>query len=295
MKSQWECIRQNVGTWYGSFTQFSADGKQVKDTPSVLTLEETEPDEKMQLTLKRTPPGESTHTVRRTFSAPGPAPYVYFFESGAFSQGASQWVAFKQFGAKMSIKVGDRRVRFVVMYESTAEGTSRLDYVTLIRETREEDAQFEQPALMVRSLFGQWKGQVEVLNAAMNPLSKGNSGWQFKNSTLTSRERFDEGEQSVSLSGEEANLEADEPVILQGALPYQLMPLPNGAYCLAPQTICKGEAFRVEVGWLQGEGERTSDEDVSRTRLIRYYDAQGVWTHTALIEDRRQDSSSEAA
>ncbi len=282
MKSQWDCIRQNVGTWYGSFTQFSADGEQVKDTPSVLMLEETELDKKMQLTLERTPSGESTNTVRQTFSAPGPAPYVYFFESGAFSQGASQWSAFKQFGVEMSIKAGDRRVRFVVMYESTAEGTSRLDYVTLIRETREQDGQFEEPALWARSLFGQWKGKAEVLHAAMNPLSESNSEWQFEDSMLTSRERFDESEQSVSLSGEAANLAAAGPVTLQGALPYQLMPLPNGTYCLTPQTIGKGEAFRVEVGWLRKEG--------ARSRLIRYYNAQGVWTHTALIEDRRQDS-----
>ena len=279
MKSQWDCIRQNVGTWYGSFTQFSAEGERVKDTPSVLTLEETEPGEKMQLTLERTPPGESTNTVRRTFAAPGPAPYVYFFESGAFSQGASQWRVFSQFGVEMSIKAGDRRVRFVVMYASTAKSTSELDYVTLIRETWQKDGPFDESALEVRSLLGQWKGKVEVLHAAMDPLSEGDSEWQFEDSMLTMRERFDQSEQSISLSGEAA----DGPVLLSGALLYQLMPLPNGAYCLAPQMISQGEAFRVEVGWLREEGKRL--------RLIRYYDAQGVWTHTALIEDQRLEDS----
>ncbi len=289
MKSQWDCIRQNVGVWHGSFTQFSAEGKRVKDTPSVLRLEETELNEKMQLTLERMPAGESPNTVQRTFSAPGPAPYVYFFESGAFSQGASQWRPFSQFGAEMSIKVGDRRVRFVVMYESTAEGTSQIDYVTLIREAQEKGVQFEQPDLSVRSLLGRWIGKVEVLHAAMTPLSEGDSQWQFENSKLASDEQFGELKQSVCLSGEETDLTVDGPVVLQGALPYRLMPLPNGAYCLTPQTIRKGEAFRVEVGWLWGAGRCSdgSDGDGLRSRLIRYYDAQGVWTHTALIEDKR--------
>ena len=279
MKSQWDCIRQNIGVWQGSFTQFSADGQQEKDTPSVLTLTETEPGEKMQLTLARTPLGESTNTVRRDFSAPGPAPYVYFFESGAFSQGSSQWAAFSQFGAEMSIRVGDRRVRFVIMYESTVEGTSEIKYVTLIRETREEGLRFEQPDLSLRSLLGKWTGEVEVLHASMNPLSTGNSEWQLADSGLTSCEQFDEVSQQVSLSVEDVDLTAEGPITLRGELDYRLMPLPNGAYCFIPQTIRKGEAFRVEVGWLEKED--------ARSRLIRYYDAQGVWTHTALIEDKR--------
>ncbi|MEL6456600.1 MAG: DUF3598 family protein, partial [Cyanobacteria bacterium J06623_5] len=116
MLSQWQCIQQNIGTWHGTFAQFSPDGDLVKETPSVLTLEETQPGQRMQLTLERTPDGGTTDITRRSFSAPGPAPYVYFFESGAFSQGTAQWSKFGQFGAEMSLKVGDRRVRFVIMY-----------------------------------------------------------------------------------------------------------------------------------------------------------------------------------
>lgn len=287
MKSQWECIRENIGTWYGSFTQFNPDGEQVKDTPSVLTLEETEPGEQMTLTLERTPPGESTNTVRRNFSAPGPAPYIYFFESGAFSQGASQWAAFSQFGAEMSIKAKDRRVRFVVMYESTTEGTSQLKYVTLIRETLEKDAQFKQPMLSLSDLSDKWSGRVEMLHASMEPLSEGESEWQFEASALESRESCSDVSQEVSLSSEDVDLSADGSVVLQGSLPYKLMLLPNGAYCLTPQLIRKGESFRIEVGWLKEKAAQAADVGALRSRLIRYYDTQGVWTHTALIEDRR--------
>ncbi|NJM99106.1 MAG: DUF3598 family protein [Phormidesmis sp. RL_2_1] len=78
MKSQWQCIQENIGTWHGSFTQFDADGQQLKDTPSVLTLAETEPNKTIQLTLERTPANGSPDIICRSFSAPGLAPYVYF-------------------------------------------------------------------------------------------------------------------------------------------------------------------------------------------------------------------------
>ena len=287
MNAQWDCIRQNIGTWYGSFTKFSPEGEQLNDIPSVLTLEETEPGEKMELTLERTPPGESTNTVHKEFSAPGPAPYVYFFESGAFSQGSSQWAAFSQFGAEMSIKAGDRRARFVIMYESNSEGTSKIKYVTLIRETQTEGTQFNEPPLSLKQLSGKWTGDVQVLHASMEPLSEGSSEWQLKDSTLTSQEKFGETTPSLSLSGAFGLKSTDgKPVSLEGELTYQLMPLPNGIYCLLPQTIRKDEAFRIEAGWLRENGERFSDGDVSRTRLIRYYDSRGVWTNTALIEDK---------
>ena len=74
MVSQWQCIQQNIGTWHGSFMQISPGGELVKDTPRVLTLEETELDKTMALTLERFPAGEDKKVNRLTFTAPGPAP-----------------------------------------------------------------------------------------------------------------------------------------------------------------------------------------------------------------------------
>ncbi len=179
MISQWRCIQQNIGTWHGSFTQFSPEGDQVKDTPSVLTLEEIEPGEKMQLTLERSPASGSKDITQREFFAPGPAPYVYFFESGAFSQGSSQWAAFGQFGAEISMKVGDRRVRFVVMYDSGSDGTSSIKYVTLIRETQAGGTQFTEPDMTLTQLLGQYTRSMSVLHATLEPMSVGTSLWTF--------------------------------------------------------------------------------------------------------------------
>lgn len=296
MISQWACIRKNIGTWHGSFTQFSPAGEQVKETPSVLTLEESELGEKMQITLVRSPQNESTSTITQSFIYPGPAPYVYFFETGAFAQGSSQWSAFGQFGAEMSLKVQDQRVRFVAMYEGTSSGTSQIKYVTLIRETKGKKTPFTEPSLTPEQLLGRWVGKVSALSATIQPMTSGTSDCRFDYSQgWLSHERLDSTdpatektlektpEKTLSLAVE-SPLEAastSAPMILQGALTYQLMPLPNGAYCLLPKIIFKGTAFRIEVGWLQATG---------RSRLIRYYDSRGVWMQSALIEDSIKDS-----
>ena len=40
MKTQWDCMLQNVGSWDGSFTRFALDGTQTSDISSHLTLED---------------------------------------------------------------------------------------------------------------------------------------------------------------------------------------------------------------------------------------------------------------
>jgi Domain of unknown function (DUF3598) len=312
MKSQWHCIQQNIGTWQGSFTQFSPEGEQLKDTPSVLTLKESEPGKKMQLTLERFPGKASRQNVssaidgspemdgspeitQREFSAPGPAPYVYFFESGAFSQGSSQWAAFGQFGAEMSIKVGDRRVRFVIMYEATSDGTSTVKYVTLIRETlliydnQMGGTPFGEPMLTIEQLMGDWIGTAQVLHATMSPMSEGESIWQLNDDLkMTCQEQFDETVQT--LFGVQGTQEKKQIILKEDneGLMYQLMLLPNGAYCLIPQIILKNKAFRLEVGWLPDCSDQLP---LTRSRLIRYYDNRGIWTDSALIEDQPKTQS----
>ena len=279
MKSQWQCIQQNIGTWQGSFTQFSPDGEQIKDTPSVLTLKETEADKTMQLTLERWPSDGTPDVANRSFSAPGPAPYVYFFETGAFSQGSAQWRAFSQFGAEMSLKVGDRRSRFVIMYRSASEGITELEYITLIRETQSGGTQFTETNTVPKQMVGKWTGISTVLFATMEPATAGTSQWILEDTALKSTHSFSDQSDTLFLTLAASSAPTScQPVVLKGDLDYQLMPLPNGTYCLIPCKIKKDTAFQIEVGWLRSDGERS--------RLIRYYDNRGVWMKSALIEDQ---------
>ncbi|MBD0387112.1 MAG: DUF3598 family protein, partial [Nostoc sp. C3-bin3] len=50
MKSQWECLLQNLGVWEGSFTNFSPEGTLLNDTPSHLSLEGLNNNQTVRLT-----------------------------------------------------------------------------------------------------------------------------------------------------------------------------------------------------------------------------------------------------
>ncbi|MCY7335843.1 MAG: DUF3598 family protein, partial [Chamaesiphon sp.] len=39
MKSQWECVLENLGEWVGSFTAVTAEGEPIEDIPSMIRLE----------------------------------------------------------------------------------------------------------------------------------------------------------------------------------------------------------------------------------------------------------------
>ncbi|MGB3671387.1 MAG: DUF3598 family protein [Phormidesmis sp.] len=292
-RSQWECLRQNIGTWHGSFTQFSPAGEQVKDTPSTLTLTETEPDQTIELTLERFPTGEEKKVNQLKFTAPGPAPAIYFFENGSFSQGSAQWSSFGQFGAEISLKVDDRRVRYVIMYEATSHYTSQIKYVTLICETQKNGTQFTGSALKAEQLLGEWRGTASMICASGELVAAGTSQWRLsKELKLVCEEQFDNCAQTYSsqalciqsdrqdtLTSERLiSVEATEETEDKSQLSYQLMLLPKGAYVLLPQEIKKERAFRIEVGWLSGEGVRS--------RFIRHYDTRGVWIDSVLIEDK---------
>ncbi|NJM99105.1 MAG: DUF3598 family protein [Phormidesmis sp. RL_2_1] len=215
----------------------------------------------------------------------------------------------------MSLKVGDRRVRFVLMYEGTSEGTSQIKYITLIRETQTGGTVFggtvfggtvfDEPLLRTQQLIEYFKGILTVLYADMRPMACGYSEWLGGMTSggglvLNIQEYGQEYRQANDQEWAQAGGEHDgafaqelslsnnappdmtfsyvQPVRLLGDLTYRLIPLPNGAYCLIPETIEKHHAFRIEVGWLRADGDRS--------RLIRYYDNRGVWTASALIEDR---------
>ncbi|NEP15931.1 MAG: DUF3598 family protein [Leptolyngbya sp. SIO4C1] len=281
--SQWDCIRENIGDWHGSFAQYQPDGTLDKLTPSQLTLAETTPEQQMQLTLVRTPP-EGPHTVRREFSYPGPAPHVYFFKTGAFSQGPLQYRGYAQFGAELSLKADSRRLRFVQMYEGATDGTSRLDYVTLIREQLDRPPPIAETGLQLSQLRGVWSGQTIVFCPTENRLKTDCSRWQIETEAETGLEIYDRIEPVY-----ERRLTA---TVSQPQAPgkptdgWRLMLLPDGAACLLQQQLSAKTAFTLEAVWLLSP--------LQRQRLIRCYDQQGRWTHLILAIEEKVSETSDA-
>lgn len=282
MKSQWDCIRENLGTWNGSFTQFSLDGKEMKDTPSVLTLSE-QPDESIQLVLRRTPPGEAVNEMVRGFSQPGPGPMVPFLETGAFSQGSNFWSSYSRNGAELALTTPERRLRLVLLYDGSG-GSSSLGEITLIRETRAGSSAVESAPLTVEQLLGTWEGE----SISLFPDGRVVAGMTSK---LVMQQTGDGLEQSLTFGNASgtggsdrtitstARIDGQKLLFEAGPFPIQVLMLPGGASANGPLNFPSGQAFFLEAGWMIEPGYRQ--------RLIRRYDDKGNWESVTLVQERK--------
>ncbi|MEM9164085.1 MAG: DUF3598 family protein [Cyanobacteria bacterium P01_F01_bin.4] len=294
-RCQWDNIRKNLGEWYGSFAQYSPDGTWVKATPSLLTLVEDQPDQQMTLVLERTPPNGITDTTVRKFSYPGPAPYAYFFETGAFSQGALYYQP-GQFGAELALIQANQRRRCVQMYAGSADRTSHLAYVTLIQEQRGEPVVDCLPPLTLADLQGGWKGQAKVVSAQTaseklsKPVPSEPSAWHLnlcappiKDSIGDPIEPLVEYQATIGEIYQQTIVATPQGqrLVAQKSVPWQMLLLPGSTYCILPQQIYPGRPFTLEVGWLIAPRRCQ--------RLLRCYNAQGEWTHLIFATDEKQD------
>jgi hypothetical protein len=269
MKSQWDCVLENLGVWVGSFTVFSPQAEEVEDIPSVISLVGTDGNKSIELVLNRFYPivGSSeleSKTVAMSFSTPDAG--AVFFDTGAFSSG--------QFAVNVGVRsigefclVGiDRRCRLVQVYNSALE----LERVTLIREQRQGTNAPERPLLNVSDLIGTWtyseeSGSLDGRSVTSVPkktksiFSITDRGYQWDDDTLIS-------------------LTASSDRLLQFDLDrqsYQMLLLPDSAYSICPTQIIQGHPFYLEMGWLLFPG--------LRHRLIRRYDSTGKWDSTDFI------------
>ena len=281
MKSQWDCLRTNLGEWHGSFTHFSPEGKELKDIPSVLVLDENPETKTIRLVLTRSPIDGPAHEMVRSFSYPGPGHTVPFFETGAFSQGSLQWAPFGQFGAELALTSGDRRLRFVQLFEGTADGKSLLKTITLIRETRAGcDVQPSSPST-VEALVGRWVGQaITRYPAGADPtVMDTDLSITANGSTLTQTLTFGAGSdtRTVESSG---RIDGNSLWFDQGKSPYRVLLLPGGGSIVSPTVIERDRSFLLEAGWMV--------TPTYRQRLVRQYNDKGEWISLTLVEEHRQ-------
>ena len=91
MKSQWECVLENLGEWVGSFTTVTPQGELIEDIPSMIKLTGIRDNQAVHLVLNRFYPlPNSTEKYAKEvvwdFSTP-PGIGAIYFETGAFSSG----------------------------------------------------------------------------------------------------------------------------------------------------------------------------------------------------------------
>ena len=280
MRTQWECVLQNLGEWEGSFTRLSPTGELLEDIKSVISLTGVNNNQTIHLALRRyypTHPGSTEMTPQDMvfdFSAPGSG--ALFFDSGAFSEGSPYFGSGAPFGAEFSFIEGDRRMRLIQQYNPSS---SQLDRLTLVREQRVGTAAPERPGLTLDDLIGEWQG--EAVTMYRDGRASINTGTRVKcdrHHDLVVQKNLSEGEErecrmAQALDSNESRLNFE-----QDSQQYQVLLLPDGAISICPTQITPGHPFFLEVGWLIQPG--------LRQRIIRTYN-EAKWTSLTWINERR--------
>ncbi|NEQ51044.1 MAG: DUF3598 family protein [Leptolyngbya sp. SIO3F4] len=276
--AQWSYIRKNIGEWRGSFIQFSPEAIWVSETPSVLTLEEDCPDQHMTLVLERTPQGKPINRMERDLGYPGAAPYICFFPTGGFSQGAMQRRPWSSFGSEFSLLADNRRMRLVQLYKGTANGEHILDYVTLIPEYRfseginsTTDSVKDLTCPTVDTVLGTWQGESLELSATMESPQIEHTHWQVK--------RLGD-EYVLSENGVSQRFVPIDQFRWQAVdRPLQFWLLPGGVSCTVYPQLPRQQGARLEFCWYLSPQQRQ--------RIVRDYRSNGDWIGTSLIVETR--------
>jgi hypothetical protein len=196
-----------------------------------------------------------------------------FFETGAFSKGSFQLAPYSEFGAEYGFVDGDRRSRFVQLFNGQGNPSS----LTLIREFRSGTDACERPPLTVEQLLGQWQGKALTVY----------SDWQPSETCTTYLEVKDIGgdrlQQQVSFGdftlASTAKIDGNTLHFEDGVAPRKILLLPDGISSNTPLQLKLQQPFFVEVGWLVSASDRQ--------RLIRSYNEKGEWVSaTHVIEHR---------
>jgi Domain of unknown function (DUF3598) len=273
MLSQWDCFLKNLGEWHGSFTRFSSRGEELEDTPSIVTLEGKEGDRAVHQVVRYLPPDSPPRDVVVDYSKNSFNRSILFFETGAFSQGSMQWGPYSTFGSEFGLNYGDRRLRMVQLYNTSA----LLERVVLIREKLPSSQTPERPFLTVDSLLGEWQGEAVTMYADLRNPERYTTNLQL---TKIQSDRLEQklsfGDRTIAST---ARIDNSRLLFETNRLPVQILLLPDGASCNCPEKIELGHHFVLEMGWLL--------QPHLRQRIIRSYDNRGTWTSCTLVTERK--------
>jgi Domain of unknown function (DUF3598) len=285
VKSQWDCVLQNLGEWQGSFTRLSPTGEQIEDIPSLISLTgvsdrplfEGQAPPTIHLALTRHYPDANgvPQPQEMAFDFSEPSAGAMFFATGAFSEGSPYLRLGVPGGAEFAFKHEDRRLRLIPQYDLDG----RLFRLTLIREQRVGTNAPERPPLDLAGWLGVWQGEAVTLYPGSTRASESST----LQTTVMTEDRTVSTSRSIESQVTEAILTIDS-----GSTPTRLTSqstqvifLPDAAYVMCPTQIESGVAIELEVGW--------SIAPNLRQRLIRTYTDRGEWLSLAFITESRSE------
>lgn len=278
MKSQWECLLQNLGEWHGSFTRLTPQGELIADTPTVVSFEGLNDNQTMRQIVRRLTSPPTENVLEYSSLNRG----ILLFDNGAFSQGSIQFGRFSEFGAESGFLEttdrhlpGDRRLRLVQLFNRE----SQLSQLTLIRERRANTNTPERPPLQLNDLLGVWEGEAKTIYPDWrNPVTRPTrlQLQQESSDRLRQTLTFSDSGQTLTSSAE---ITGSVLTFRQGSQTVQVLLLPDGASSTCPTQIQTGRPFFLEIGWLL--------QPNVRQRLIRSYDDKGEWSSLTLVTEER--------
>jgi len=274
MRSQWDCLLQNLGEWQGSFTLLSPQGELLQDTPTVVSLEGLNNNQTIRQIIRKFQSGDVDEKVLE-YSSLGRG--VLFFENGAFSQGSIQWGPFSEFGAELGLIDGNRRLRLVQLFNRD----SQLDTLTLIREKLAGTDSPERPHLTLEQLLGEWQGEAVTMYPDWRSPDTYPTTLKLHcedGDRLVQQLTFGNGASTRTITST-ARIDGNLLYFEQGSQPVQVLLLPNGASATSPLQVKARQPFFLEVGWL-------IQPDL-RQRMIRSYSDKGEWVSLTLVTERK--------
>ena len=275
MRSQWDCLLQNLGEWQGSFTRFSPQGEQLEDTPTVVSFEGLNNNQTIRQIVRRLPPNQPVDEKVLEYSSLGRT--TLLFENGAFSQGSLQWAPFSEFGAELGLIDGTRRLRLVQLYDKD----SQLSRLTLIREKLAGTDTPERPPLTVEQLLGEWQGEAVTIYPDLRTPDIYPTQLKIRqeeSDRLVQQLTYGTGASARTISSS-AKINGSMLHFDQSALPTQVVLLPDGASSNCPLHVKPGHFFVLEVGWLIQPNKRQ--------RLVRTYSHKGEWLSLTLVTEQK--------
>ncbi len=250
MLSQWDCFLKNIGTWEGSFTHLSPEGKEIKDTPTIITFETAQNNQAVHQVVHYLPKDQPASDVKVDYTPTSLSRDLIFFENGSFCRGNTQWNGYGNFVSEFSLREGDRRLRTVNIYNNSI----KLNRIVLIRETLPDSNTPERPQLKVEDLLGEWQGEaVTIYPDSSEPTSS-------KTHLKISQKDNNHIEQQLSFGNRKitstAKVIGSRLLFENSKLPIQILLLPDGCSCNCPLEIKSGQSFVLELGWLLQPNKR---------------------------------------
>ena len=276
MNSQWEYFLKNLGEWHGSFTRMSPKGEEIKDTPTLVTLEGLNDNKNVHQVVRYLPPDEPSRDVVVDYDSLNRS--IIFFSNGAFSQGSMQLAPYSTFGGEFGLidndfGDGSRRLRMVVLFNASA----KLDRVVLIREKLPNSNVPERAALNIDSLIGEWSGEATTMYADLRNPTTFSSYLQIKKQDSSHiKQTLSFGDRQINSI---ARIEGSRLIFENSSLPSQILLLPDGASCSCPIEAKSGNSFILEIGWLLKSN--------IRQRIIRNYNEKGSWVSCTLVTEKK--------